>query len=60
MTSSVDTHKVFTMDELPQLKSEAAQLMKSAKNRKNYLEALAAQRPYSAFTISTAATKFRS
>ena len=48
---------MFTLEELPQLKSEAAQLMKSAKNRKNYLENLAQQRPYSAFTIATAATK---
>ena len=45
------------MEELPQLKSEAARLMRGAKNRRNYLQNLSEQRPYSAFTISTASTK---
>ena len=45
------------MDELPGLKSQVAHLMKSAKNRRNYLVSLAAQTPYSAFTRTTAATK---
>ena len=50
------TH-IYTMDELPGLKSQVAHLMKSAKNRRNYLVSLAAQTPYSAFTRTTAATK---
>ena len=46
------------MEDLPTLKAELARLMKSARNRCNYITDLAeSAQPYSTFTVATAAKK---
>ena len=58
MAGSTSSEDIYTMEDLPTLKAELAKLMKSAKNRCNYIRDLAkSAQPYSTFTVATAAKK---